>query len=132
MITQIRTFPLNLCASIRNFQTTKYSLEVPFQRNENIKKKTFFRKTLRSNLNLNNWSNNMEFKLNLFYRLWDLNTFQIGEIWDMHEHCIPQEVPCIITWFIVINIVPLTKLFCNCPLLKDFSLSTNCLLVWCN
>ena len=54
---QIRTFPLNLGTSIRNFQTTKYSLEVPFQRNENIKKNPkFFRKTLPSNLNLNNWS----------------------------------------------------------------------------
>ena len=38
----------------------------------------------------------------------------------------------IITPFIIINITQLTVLFCNCPLLKDISFNTKCLLVWCD
>ena len=55
VITQIRTFSLNLDSSIKDFQTIKYSLERSIQKEwEYFKKKfaNFFRKTLRSNLNL--------------------------------------------------------------------------------
>ena len=38
----------------------------------------------------------------------------------------------IITPFIIINITQLPVLFCNCPLLKDISFNTKCLLVWCD
>ena len=41
-ITRIMTFSLNLDTSIKNFQTTKYSLERSFQENENIMKKISF------------------------------------------------------------------------------------------
>ena len=54
---QIRTFSLNLGTSNKKFQATKYSLKRPFEKEyEYISKKNFFskyfRKTLRSNLNL--------------------------------------------------------------------------------
>ena len=53
VITQTRTFSLNLGNSDNNFETNKYSLERSFQKN--IKKKffsKFFRKILRSNLKI--------------------------------------------------------------------------------
>ena len=53
MITQTRTFSLNLGNSDNNFETNKYSLERSFQKN--IKKKffsKFFRKILHSNLKI--------------------------------------------------------------------------------
>ena len=37
MITQIRTFSLSLCTSNKNFETTKYSVNL-FKRNANTKK----------------------------------------------------------------------------------------------
>ena len=44
----------------------------------------------------------------------------------------PTEVILVITWLIVIDIAPLTVLFCNYPLLKDISFNTKCLLVLCD
>ena len=44
----------------------------------------------------------------------------------------PPVMKELITRFIVINIAQLTELFCNCPLLKDISSYTKCLLVWCD
>ena len=38
----------------------------------------------------------------------------------------------LITWLIEIDIALLTVLFCNCPLLKDVTFNTKCLLVWCD
>ena len=38
----------------------------------------------------------------------------------------------IITGLIVIEIAPLTVLFCNCPLFKDISFNAKCLLLWCD
>ena len=52
VITQIRTFSLNLSTYNKNFQTTKYSLERSPQKELEDQKKIFlkfFRKTLRSN-----------------------------------------------------------------------------------
>ena len=43
---------------------------------------------------------------------------------------IPVRVFLIITQLALIDIAP-WKLFCNCPLLKDISFDTKCLLVWC-
>ena len=49
-----------------------------------------------------------------------------------------ESVTLVITRLIVINILPLTELFCNfpmfcnCPLLKDITFNTKCLLVWCD
>ena len=54
VITQNRTFSLNLGTSNKNFETTKYSLERSFQKEKKSKKNVlskFFRKTMRSNLN---------------------------------------------------------------------------------
>ena len=47
-------------------------------------------------------------------------------------------VNSVITRLIVIDVAPLAVLFCicpafcNCPLLKDISFNTKCLLVWCD
>ena len=48
-------------------------------------------------------------------------------------------IKMLITRLIVIGVAPLTvcfiiarSLICNCPLLKDISLNTKCLLVWCD
>ena len=62
----------------------------------------------------------------------------------LHEHCLLDHVyrvflrthilwiSRVITRLIVIDIAPLTVLFCNCPLLKDISFNTKCFLVWCD
>ena len=41
-----------------------------------------------------------------------------------------QSIKHLITRLIVLNIAPLTVLFCNCPLFKDINFNTKCLLVW--
>ena len=54
VITQIRTFSLNLSTSIKNRYSTRYSPEISFQKEweyHNFFLK-FFRKTLRCNLNM--------------------------------------------------------------------------------
>ena len=43
VITQIGTFSFNLESSIKNFETTKYSLERSFQKEWEYHKKKFFR-----------------------------------------------------------------------------------------
>ena len=56
VITQIRTFSLNLATSKNIFETTEYCQERSFQKKQEYqqkKKLTLFRKTLRSNLKLN-------------------------------------------------------------------------------
>ena len=56
VIMQTRTLSLNLDTSNRNFEISKYSLERSFQKEyeypKKEKKSEFFRKTLRSNLNI--------------------------------------------------------------------------------
>ena len=48
MITQIRTFSLNLGTSNKNFKATKYSLERSFQKEQESQKKNFFFKFFRN------------------------------------------------------------------------------------
>ena len=47
------------------------------------------------------------------------------------QNNVSRKMP-LITQLIVMVIAPLTVLFCNCPLLKDISFNTECLLVWCD
>ena len=50
-----------------------------------------------------------------------------------NKESVREAIKCIITWLIVINIASFAvgrSLICNCPLLKDISFNTKCLLVW--
>ena len=62
-----------------------------------------------------------------------------GEITQVLQTRYSQNIiTSMITLLIVIDLTPLTVIYCNCPLccncplLRDISFNTNCLLVWCD
>ena len=48
------------------------------------------------------------------------------------NYCSHAKIASILITRLIVIVIALTVLFCNCPPLKDITFSTKCLLVWCD